>query len=200
MKRSPVVGAFVALSLLSPRVCATDFRTNYHDRVIPAPPSRPPPHVPSQEELDAQSRLLREDLVSWHAEVFAPLAFTNRTCVRMRQTFMTKHAGKVIMREDMAELQRRILSVRQSMLERARAFVPRTANVREVNNLLCRTLDLHVSWMERVTRQHFDVTVCPAPPELVASKRAFTEAFAPYRQLVAPVRDCDGGSDDVRDD
>lgn len=192
------VAAAVALAVKAPQLSATDFKKAYADRVIPAPPSPPPPHVPTQEELDAQSRLLREDLVSWHAEVFAPLAFTNRTCVRMRQQFMTRHAGKVILRDEMAGLQLQILSVRASMLERARSFVPRTANVREINNLLCRTLDLHVSWMERITRQQFDVTVCPAPPELVQAKKAFTEALAPYRGLIVTVRP--DGDAESRDD
>lgn len=181
------VGVAAALSFPGAPLSATDYKQAYLDRVMPSESSTapPPPREPTPEERAALTALLREDLSSWHSEVFGPLAFTNRTCVRMRQTFLSRCAG-LVMRSDLEKLQRSILSVRRGMLERARTFVARTENVRGLHQLLVRTLELHVSWMERVTDQHFDVTVCPAPPELVEAKRAFTQAYAPYRRLLEP--------------
>src|SRR5688572_20472871 len=75
------LGMLAALACRAPALRATDFKQTYANRVMPASPTAPPPPRPlSPEEQRALAALLREDLASWHAEVFAPLAFTNRTC------------------------------------------------------------------------------------------------------------------------
>lgn len=191
-------GLATALALRVSTLGATDYKQSYLDRVLPtARSTAPPPRKPmSREERESLDALLREDLYSWHAEVFNPLAFTNRTCVRMRKAFLNRFAGKAPLREDIVKMQRNVLTVRQGMLERAGAFVPRTDNIRELNRLLCETLRLHVTWMTRVTDQQFDIGVCPAPADLVEAKRAFTRAFAPYQKALSGRSDSDGGRGD----
>ena len=176
-----VVGAGViaALALRTP-LSATDYKRSYADRFLPVDRPSPHPSPISGEALKELQDLIREDYDSWETEVFRPLAFTNRTCVRMREHFLARLQGRWPTAAEHTELERQVLSVRRGMADRAHTFVARTDQVRELNRLLCVTLDLHVDWAQRVIDIADPSQNPPPPPELVGAKQAFAEKLRFY--------------------
>ena len=173
--------AVLALAgLRAPGLRATDYRAPWAppDTVLEATPA--PLQTPAFETETTQ--LIDRDFASWKIEVYRPLTFTNRTCVRLRRQMQVRCAGRSATRDELLELEEQLVSVRRGMLDRATAFVPQTAAMRVLNRALCETLRMHVDWMLEVSEARRNGFPLPAAPAaLVAAKRDFSAELAKLR-------------------